>query len=264
MKPSPNTSQGVETPYPSIMGEPVTRDRILIVEDDATIGLGLVRALESTGYDVELVRTGGEAVQRATTMPRLDLVLLDLGLPDIDGIEVCRSIRSIDDTLPIVMLTARQDEVDVVVSLDAGAVDYVTKPFRLAELLARLRVQLRRNVVQTSSTSPVVVGDLALDHQSRRVWLNDTELPLRVKEFDLLRVLVDNVGHVVTREHLMSEVWDEHWFGSTRTLDVHIAALRRRLGETVAEETGRETGKPSRITTLRAVGYRYDPQQVLS
>lgn len=229
---------------------------ILVVEDDDVIGAGLVRALAASGYDVERVATGTSAIERSRTLPRIDLVLLDLGLPDVDGIEVCRTIRRDDSAVPIIVLTARREEIDVVLGLDAGAVDYITKPFRLAELLARVRAQLRRPAPDSTIrlTNSMSVGDVRIDVQARRVWVHDEEVMLRAKEFDLLAFLVANAGRVVTRERLMSEVWDEHWFGSTKTLDVHIAALRRRLGE----DAGDTANEPSRIATLRSVGYRYE------
>ena len=239
------------------MPETAATERILIVEDDDRIASGLARAFEANGYRPERVSTGADAIHRAAALPLIDLVLLDLGLPDIDGIEVCRAIHRARPTVPIVVLTARREEIDIVMGLDAGAVDYVAKPFRLAELLARVRAQLRRPVVTdempdgTALANDVIsIGDVAVDRGARRVRVGDVEITLRAKEFDLLAVLVANAGHVVSRERLMAEVWDEHWFGSTKTLDVHIASLRRRLGE--------EPGQPSRITTLRAVGYRYE------
>ena len=177
---------------------------------------------------------------------RPDLVLLDIGLPDIDGLDVCRQIRDRDQTIEVVMLTARDEELDVVVGLDAGAIDYITKPFKLAELLARIRAQLRRVVPQQSTAT---VADLVLDGAARRLWIAGTEVDLRAKEFDLLARLVADAGRAVSRETLMSDVWDEHWFGSTKTLDFHIAALRRKIDT---------TNEPSRITTLRGVGYRFE------
>ena len=204
----------------------------------------MVRALEANGYVVEWARTGDAALDSISSA---DLVLLDLGLPDIDGVEVCRRVRRFDALLPVIMLTARQSEVDVVIGLDAGAVDYVRKPFALTELLARIRVHLR--TVAPASDPVVEVGDVRADPGARRVWVGDTEVELRVKEFDLLVLLMVDAGRVVTRERLMTEVWDEHWFGSTKTLDVTMASLRRKLGEAA--------GVSSRITALRGVGYRF-------
>jgi len=226
--------------------ERVTAERILIVEDDERIGSTLLRALEGSGYQACWVQTGRDATA-AVSAQRPDLVLLDLGLPDIDGLEVCRLIHAADATIDVVMLTARDEELDVVVGLDAGAIDYVTKPFKLAELLARIRAQLRR--VEPKAESRCAAGDLVIDINARRVWLADRELTVRAKEFDLLARLVADAGAAVSRETLMSDVWDEHWFGSTKTLDFHIAALRRKL-DTV--------GAISRITTLRGVGYRFE------
>lgn len=233
-------STQAELPYPVRVGE----DRLLIIEDDDTIATNLVRAFSSVGYVPARAATGSDGL-RQLERNRVDLVLLDLGLPDMDGIDVCREIRSRDTVLPIIMLTARQEEIDIVVGLDAGAVDYITKPFRLAELLARVRAQLRRAV--PAESDDLCVGPLRIDLAARRVWLGDSELDLRAKEFDLLLRLVRDAGRVVTREDLMSDVWDENWFGSTKTLDVHIASLRRKLGD-----------EASGISTLRGVGYRYD------
>jgi DNA-binding response OmpR family regulator len=223
----------------------VESQRLLVVEDDPTIGATLVRALEAHGYAVQWAKTGESALE---TFHSADLVVLDLGLPDIDGVDVCRRIRQVDESLPVIMLTARQADVDVVVGLEAGAVDYVRKPFALNELIARIRVHLR---LVASSTGPLIeVGDVRIDPGSRRVWVAAAEIDLRAKEFDLLAALMNEAGRVITRERLMSEVWDEHWFGSTKTLDVTMASLRRKLGEAV--------GETSRITALRNVGYRYE------
>ena len=223
----------------------MAEERILIVEDDDTIATNLIRALGNHGYAVARVSTAVDALKR---FDDFDLVVLDLGLPDLDGLEVCRRIRAVDPLLPVVMLTARQAEIDVVMGLDAGAVDYVSKPFRLAELLARLRVQLRRP--GPAAPSRIDVGDLSIDPGARRAWRAGEELDLRTKEFDLLMFLANEAGTAVTRERIMSEVWDEHWFGSTKTLDVHLASLRRKLGDAA--------GEPSVITTLRGVGYRLE------
>ncbi len=222
---------------------------ILIIEDDERIGSSLLRALSGSGYRTRWERSGAAGIDAcAETTP--DLVLLDLGLPDVDGLEVCRQLHDRCPQVVIVVVTARDEELDVVVGLDAGAVDYVTKPFRLAELLARIRAQLRRN--ESSPAAPSEYGDLRVDRGARRAWCGAEELELRAKEFDLLTRLLDDAGAVVTRETLMSDVWDEHWFGSTKTLDFHIASLRRKL------DPGAFDGAGSRITTLRGVGYRLE------
>ena len=221
---------------------------ILVVEDDEPIGFGLTRLLEGEGYAVRWVRTGRDAIA-ATRAGHFELVLLDLGLPDIDGVEVCRELRSLDQATTIVMVTARSSEIDAVVGLDAGADDYVAKPFGVAELAARIRAHLRRRD-HGVSVGPIVVGDLVLDGDARRVHLAGHEVDLRAKEFDLLALLVAEAGRAVTRERIMSEVWDEHWFGSTKTLDMHVSALRRKLDDPADD--------PRLITTLRGVGYRYE------
>jgi DNA-binding response OmpR family regulator len=225
--------------------------RLLIVEDDATIGAGLVTALEANGYLVEWATTGTEALLRCDEQAP-DLALLDLNLPDLDGIEVCRRLRAAAPDVTIVMLTARRDEIDVVVGLEAGADDYLTKPFRLAELLARVRAHLRRPRANTIASPPerVQIDDLRIDVAARRALVGEVEIELRPKEFDLLARLALEAGRVVTREQLMSDVWDEHWFGTTKTLDTHVSALRRKLG--------RRPDGEGRITTLRGVGYRLE------
>ena len=221
---------------------------VLLIEDDETIGRSLVQALESEGYDVRLA-VDGAAARAAffTSVP--DLVLLDLGLPDVDGVDLCRELRVEEPAVPILVLTARHEEADIVVSLDAGAVDYVTKPFRLAELLARIRAHLRR--ADPSGAERTVVGCLQVDHDARRVWAGEQELTLRPREFDLLALLAGEAGRVVTREQIMDQVWDEHWHGSTKTLDVHVSALRRKLLDSGADAC-------PVITALPRVGYRLD------
>jgi DNA-binding response OmpR family regulator len=218
--------------------------RVLVVEDDDGIAEPLVRALQREGYDTVRVATGADATRAAGAGP-IDLVVLDLGLPDVDGVSVCRALRQADASLPILVLTARSDEIDVIVGLDAGADDYVTKPFRLGELLARVRARVR-----VHSTDLVRVQDLAIDIAGRRAWHGDEELELTTKEFDLLALLGRRAGTVVTREEIMGDVWDEHWFGSTRTLDVHISWLRKKLGDDAA--SGRY------ISTVRGVGFRLE------
>jgi len=221
-------------------------ERVLIVEDDERIGSTLRRGLSGAGYEADWKATGASGLDSFRSI-RPDLVLLDLGLPDIDGLTVCREMCDSDPTVAIIMLTARQEELDVVVGLDVGASDYVTKPFRLAELLARIRAQLRQSERRPSTRFQV--GDLVVDGGARRVWLGGDEVELRPKEFDLLARLIEDAGVVVSRETLMADVWDENWFGSTKTLDFHIAALRNKLD-------GR--GDESRIATVRGVGYRFE------
>jgi DNA-binding response OmpR family regulator len=222
---------------------------VWVIEDDPSIRQGLVRALGADGHDVASASSVAEA---GLLTGRPALVLLDVNLPDGDGFDVCRALLARFPDTRVIMLTARAEEIDVIDGLDAGAVDYVTKPFRLAELRARIRVQLRVGQPGEHSDSVDIVsaGDIRLDRGSRRAWREGNELTLRVKEFDLLERLLRDAGRVVRREELMHDVWDEHWFGSTKTLDVHIAALRRRFGETDDE--------PSRISTIRGVGFRFE------
>jgi DNA-binding response OmpR family regulator len=222
--------------------------RILVVEDDPGIAGGLERALTNAGYAVGRAGTGMEAIKVVESeRPPPDLVLLDLGLPDADGFDVCRRLVQSQRSLRIIVVTARTDELDVVAGLDAGAVDYVTKPFRLAELLARLRAHLRQS---PPPSDRLCVADIEVDVAARRVWRGTEELDLRPKEFDLLVLLATNAGKVVTRDQLMTDVWDEHWYGSTKTLDVHISAVRRKLG-------GPGPGTAT-IATIRGVGYRLE------
>jgi DNA-binding response OmpR family regulator len=227
--------------------------RILLVEDDAGISGPLVDVLQRQGYEVRAV-TSGRTATEAVRGQHYDLVLLDLGLPDLDGVEVCRRIKAQDPTASVLILTARTEEVDAVVGLDAGADDYVPKPFRLAELLARIRARLR--AVVTTFEGPgdagmLDVNGVRVDRDARRAWLGSEELTLSPKEFDLLALLVREAGRVVPRSRIMSEVWDEHWFGSTKTLDTHIAWLRRKLGD--------DPDHPRWISTVRGVGLRFEP-----
>jgi DNA-binding response OmpR family regulator len=224
---------------------------VLVVEDDETIGDVLESSLRAHGHDVTWSRTGQRALGAAVT-DTFDLVLLDLGLPDLDGVEVCRRLRAGQPAAVVVILTARTDEMDVVVGLEAGADDYLTKPVRLGELLARVRAHLRRAEPAARTPATVSLGDLELDAAGRRVSVAGQELALRAKEFDLLSRLAAEPGVALSRATLMADVWDEHWFGPTKTLDVHVAALRRKLG--VLEGGARLP----RIVTLRGHGYRLE------
>jgi DNA-binding response OmpR family regulator len=225
--------------------------RLLLVEDDQTIGEVLNSSLRMHGYDVCWVVTGQAALGEAGRA-EFDLVLLDLGLPDLDGVEVCRRLRATQPQTVLVMLTARREEMDVVVGLEAGADDYLTKPVRLGELLARVRAHLRRGAASGAGAQEIAVGELRVDVAGRRVSVAGTEVSLRAKEFDLLARLAQEPGIAVSREALMTDVWDEHWFGSTKTLDVHIAALRRKLAA---------GPRAPKISTLRGHGYRLEPAE---
>lgn len=230
----------------------VTR-RLLLVEDDDGIAVPLVRTLEREDYVVERVATGSDGIDRVARGD-VDLVLLDLGLPDMDGLDVCRQLRSDGYEAGIMILTARGGELDRVVGLDVGADDYLGKPFALAELLARTRALLRRTSPTPEATSsdrsgPPSPDGLRVDVQGRRVWVQDAEVFLTSKEFDLLALLHSESGTVLTRERLMDEVWDENWFGSTKTLDVTVGRLRQKLEESRA---------PVKIVTVRGVGFRLE------
>lgn len=224
----------------------------MLVEDDQTIGSVLHDSLRAHGHEVAWSRSGRAALREAAASD-FDLVLLDLGLPDLDGIEVCREVRAGAPASVIVMMTARSEEIDVVVGLEAGADDYLVKPVRLAELLARIRAHLRRGAPATAVRSAPPVGDLVVDLAGRRAEVAGQELVLRAKEFDLLARLLAEPGVAVSRETLMADVWDENWFGSTKTLDVHIAALRRKLADMAA------VGAVPEIVTIRGHGYRLEP-----
>jgi DNA-binding response OmpR family regulator len=225
---------------------------LLVVEDDDTIGAALTGGLGSHGHAVSWQRTAQGALDAAAGQA-FDLVLLDLGLPDLDGVEACRRLRLVQPTAVLVILTARHEEIDVVVGLEAGADDYLTKPFRFGELLARVRAHLRRGAAPPSAgTTAFTVGELVVDTAARRVTLAGTEVPLRAKEFDLLARLAADAGVAVSRENLMTDVWDAHWYGSTKTLDVHVATLRRKL------VTAAGAGDAPEIVTLRGHGYRLE------
>jgi DNA-binding response OmpR family regulator len=210
---------------------------VLVVEDDSGIATQLVRGLERAGYTADSVALGAEALSR----PPSDVVLLDLGLPDIDGVEVCRQLRE-NSGAAIIVVTARGEEADRVLALDEGADDYLVKPFGLAELLARIRAVLRRG--QRTGAEVLRHGALTVDLRTRKVSVDGTEVALTPKEFAILECLVSDPGRLVSRQEIVERAWDEHWYGPTKVLDVHLAALRRKLGD------------PSLIETVYGHGFR--------
>lgn len=223
--------------------------RVLIVEDSPDIAHPLVRTLEREGYDVSWEETGGGGLRHLDTSS-VDLLILDLGLPDMDGLDVCKQARADGFTGGIMICTARGQEMDRVVGLDFGADDYLPKPFGLAELHARVRALLRR------TTAPVAAAPneadeqvLRVDRRGRRVSWGGEQIALTSKEYDVLALLTEVSGSVLSREQIMSEVWDENWFGSTKTLDVTIGRLRQKL---------EDAGVPDRIVNVRGVGFRVD------
>ncbi len=218
---------------------------VLLVEDEESIVVPFARALARHGFQPTVAKTGAQAIE---LLDQVDpqVVLLDLALPDQDGRDVCRQIRSSSD-VPIIIVTASGSVTDRVVGLELGADDYVVKPFAVGEVVARIRAVLRRGR-SGAAGGHITVSELRVDLGARRVWLAGSELELTRKEFDLLARLAEDAGNVVTREALMSDVWDENWFGSTKTLDVHIGWLRRKLGD--------DPARPTYIHTVRGVGFR--------
>ena len=213
--------------------------RILLVEDDDSIAQPLAEGLRREGFTVERAATGAEALAAGPA----DLVLLDLRLPDIDGLDVCRQLRERSD-MPIIVVTARGEESDRVVGLELGADDYVVKPFGLRELIARIRAVSRRTSSRVSTHDTLRVGGLEVDERARRATLDGHDLQLTPKEFDLLAALASDPGAAVSRRRLLEDVWETTWYGSSKTIDVHVAALRRKLGD------------PGWIETVRGVGFR--------
>jgi DNA-binding response OmpR family regulator len=234
---------------------------ILVVEDDELMGSSLCRALNASGYDATHALTIG-AARNLFAQKKPSIVLLDLSLSDGDGLNFCSELQRTDPSVPIIMLTARAEEVDVVVGLSVGAVDYVTKPFQLAVLIARIEAHLRTAAIHLGPTPPhsnvhIRFQNVEIDTDARRVVVNGDEVELRAREFDLLERLMRDAGKVVRRDTLIADVWDEHWFGSTKTLDVHIAHLRRKLGKDARGAT--------RISSIRGIGYRFEvdaPEEV--
>jgi len=234
------------------------RRTILMVEDEASITEPLAEALDREGFATRVAGTVAEAISAAEDAPP-DLVLLDVMLPDGSGYDVARRLRE-SSTVPIIMLTARGEETDRIVGLELGADDYIVKPFSAREVAARIRAVLRRVGETThpgsgaagtavSGSAPLEVGPVRLDRARRAASVGGEELDLTRKEFELLDLLMSEAGSVITRERLIDEVWDVNWFGSTKTLDVHVSSLRRKLGDDSAD--------PRFIHTVRGIGFRF-------
>jgi len=213
--------------------------KVLLVEDEDAIAEPLVEGLGREGFEVERDATGAAAL--AAVLP--DVVLLDLRLPDVDGFTVCRELRTRSE-VPIIVVSARGEEVDRVVGLELGADDYIVKPFGLRELVARIRAVTRRAARAPSEDAAIVVGPLRIDPRARRASLDGEDVPLTATEFDLLLVLAREPGVVVERERIMRDVWHTTWYGSSKTIDVHVASVRRKLGD------------PGWIETVRGIGLR--------
>jgi DNA-binding response OmpR family regulator len=230
-----------------VAGSEAGTQRILFVEDEPSISESFSRTLARAGFEPVVARTARDALELAGRIHPA-LVLLDLGLPDGDGRDVCVAVRR-DSDVPIIILTARGTETDRIIGLELGADDYVVKPFSGPELIARIRAVLRRGARRPTTDAVVRIGELEVDLPARRALLHGEELELTRKEFDVLARLVADAGRVVTREALMDAVWDVNWFGSTKTLDVHIGWLRKKLGEGASD--------PRYLHTVRGVGFRF-------
>ncbi|HEV8419983.1 MAG TPA: response regulator transcription factor [Actinomycetota bacterium] len=226
----------------------MTKRKILVVEDEESISDPLAAALEREGYATTLASTAADAVE-AFRSRSPDLVLLDVMLPDGDGRDVLRQIRSLS-RVPVIMLTARGEEMDRIIGLELGADDYVAKPFSAAELVARIRAVLRRTAAPAPSGRSVLeVGGIRVDLDTREVTKDGDTVQLTLKEFELLRMLMEEAGKVVRRTDLMDEIWDPNWYGSMKTLDVHVSSLRKKIGDDPAD--------PRYIKTVRGVGFRF-------
>ena len=219
--------------------------RILLVEDDAALAASSLDGLTALGFDVEHVGTGAGALAAVVAAIPPDVVLLDLGLPDMDGQEVCRRIRALCET-PIIVVSARGDEADRVIALELGADDYLTKPFGMRELAARIRAVLRRTQATpvVAATAVQEIGRLGVDRRTQRVFIDDIEIALTAKEFDVLAYLAEDPGAVRRRSEILEHVWEGHWYGATKTVDAHVAAIRKKLGD------------PAWVEAVRGVGFR--------
>jgi two-component system, OmpR family, response regulator RegX3 len=231
----------------------VSQPTVFVVEDEESFVEALQIGLTREGFRVEVATDGIEAVERFASIDP-DLVLLDVMLPRASGVDVCRQIRAVS-SVPIIMVTAKSSEIDTVVGLEVGADDYVTKPYRIRELVARIRVQLRRVGSDTTAeterpeSGALRVGEVALDADEHRVTVRNADVPMPLKEFELLHLLLANAGRVLTREVLIDRVWGSDYVGDTKTLDVHIKRLRAKIED--------DPSHPARIVTIRGLGYKY-------
>jgi DNA-binding response OmpR family regulator len=234
----------------------MSKKKVLVIEDERPIAEPLAEALRREGFDVTLAGSATDGLDSFSSQAP-DIVLLDVMLPDGDGRDVLRQIRQ-TSRVPVVMVSARGEEMDRVLGLELGADDYVTKPFSAAELVARMRAVLRRSAAEPpgDADGSVAIGEVTMNLDTRAVTVGDEPVDLTVKEFELLRVLLANPGRLVKRDDLVSEVWDPNWFGSTKTLDVHVSALRKKLGDDPAE--------PRYIHTVRGVGFRFSSADELA
>lgn len=218
--------------------------RVLLIEDDPAVAAGVADALTGAAHEVRHESTGADGLTAFASSPA-ELVVLDLGLPDMDGTDVCRAIRATSNA-PIIVISARSDEIDRVLALEMGADDYLVKPFGIRELIARIRAVSRRIVPDTPSAGERSLGPLVIDERARRVRLHGDELHLTPTEFDLLRYLADDPGAVLRRSDILRDVWKTEWFGATKTLDAHVAALRKKLGSA------------DWIVSVRGIGFRFE------
>ena len=226
----------------------MAKRRILMIEDEESISEPLAAALLREGFQTDVAGTVADALEAFRSRPP-ELVLLDIMLPDGDGRDVLREIRSAS-RVPVIMLTARGEEMDRIVGLELGADDYVSKPFSAAELIARIRAVLRRTAAPApSGRSVLAIGEISMNLDTREVTLTGEPVSLTLKEFELLRMLMEEAGKVVRRTDLMDEVWDPNWYGSMKTLDVHVSSLRKKLGD--------DPNEPRYIRTVRGVGFRF-------
>ena len=219
--------------------------RVLVVEDDPAVAGGVIDGLTAVSFEIRHVETGADALAAVADW-RPDIVLLDLGLPDMDGTDVCRRIR-LDSAVPVIVVSARDEEIDRVIALEIGADDYLVKPFGMRELVARIRAVTRRTST-IDDTRPGVAhdhGPLTIDARTRRVTLAGEDVHLTTKEFDLLDYLSSDAGAVFRRAEILQNVWDTNWYGTTKTLDAHVAAIRRKLGH------------PDWIVSVRGIGFRF-------